>query len=388
MIIAVDVRPLLAKEITGVGAYTRELLTALIAASDSTTWVLFSNSAKMSAPLFFDNPRVKICHTNYPNKLLNLLFYSKVLSTDSLVRRGLNTPKIDHWFSPNINFTHLSKETAHTLTIHDATFKTLPAWYTPKQQLWHSLTNVPKQVADAKFILTPSENTRRDCINFLNADSAKVHTLYSGPTKTVRDFVKATPEAKELLKRGVREKYLLTKPYILYLGALEPRKNLVAAVTAFETAASKLPEKYDLVLAGGHGWKNNELFKHLENSALAQQIRYLGYVSEEQKAALMAGASVFVYPSFYEGFGLPVLDSLALGVPVITSPRSALFEVAAEAAYFAHPERPAEIATGMIALITDKILRQKKIAAGLEQANKFSWADSAARLLNLWGGTV
>lgn len=381
MRIAVDVRSLLASEQTGVGTYTKELLNALIEADTTTEWVLFSNARTLPAPYYSTNPRVTICHSRFPNIFFNTLIWFKIITLDTWVEKRMQI-KLDHWFSPNLHFTSLA-DTPYTLTIHDTTFATYPWWYTSKQRFKHWLAGAPRQITKAKYIITPSLSTARDTARYFKIPLEKISVLNPGVGQEIRAFLKFPDNEQQIKKQTLVKKYSLPENYILYLGALEPRKNIAAALAAFEAALPHLPLPYSFIIAGAHGWGNSDLFKRFSLSAAANNIKYLGYVLETEKAALIAGAGAVVYPSLYEGFGLPVLEAITLGVPIITSSRSSMFEVAGVAGAYAHPRRPVEIAEAFTTILTRSELRNKKISLGLKQSQNFSWNETAEKLLLL-----
>jgi glycosyltransferase involved in cell wall biosynthesis len=180
---------------------------------------------------------------------------------------------------------------------------------------------------------------------------------------------------------SVRQKYQLPEKYFLFLGTIEPRKNITAIITAFDFITPSLPAAYSLVIAGAPGWKNEQVVTAITASPYRNRILFLGHVPLEDKKGLYEMAEIFIYPSFYEGFGFPVLEAMASRTPVITSNRSSLPEITEGAAYMINPYRPEEIADGLQRLTSDQALRQKYIANGLVQSQKFNWKNAAATWL-------
>jgi len=367
MNIGIDIRPLMTAPRTGVGEYTYELLNAIFNIDKTNQYFLFYNSSRdVSANIpdwKYDN--VKIIGSHTPNKFFNTslgLFGRPKLDK-------MCDEKIDIWFSPNLNFTALSPKTKFILTVHDLSFEFFPEFSTRKQYLWHKAVRPKKQCGRAELIITPSENTKRDIVNYYKINPGKIKVIYPG--------IKQTSD-----NRDIKQKYNLPEKFILFLGTIEPRKNIIGLIEAFEILRNKYPATDHLVIAGAPGWKNEEIFARAKNSKYADKIHFINFVAPEDKNALYAAADLFVYPSFYEGFGFPVLEAMAAGTPVITSNRSSLPEIGGSAAYLIDPARPEQLARAMNELLTKQNLRDWHIQKGREQVNKFSWETAAEEWLN------
>jgi glycosyltransferase involved in cell wall biosynthesis len=195
------------------------------------------------------------------------------------------------------------------------------------------------------------------------------------------------PCLDESLLKDVRTKYNLPTHFILYVGMIEPRKNLVRLVEAFAKIAAFYP-KTALVLAGKKGWLNDNLFEKIKQLGLESRVLFPGFVAEADKRFLLCAADVFAYVSLYEGFGLPVLEALACGVPTLSSNTSSLPEVAGSAAMLVNPMDVDEIALGLRRLLTDTVLRQELQKASLIQAARFSWQQAATGTLQVYKQTI
>jgi glycosyltransferase involved in cell wall biosynthesis len=370
-------------ERTGVGEYTFGLLDSLFKIDRENQFFLFYNSSK---DVLTNLPKWKYDNVHYvgmkwPNKFLNLLVWLKLVKLDKLVSRKykvksrksgqtvnckLGTMNLDIWFSPNLNFTNLSKHVKHIQTIHDLSFEFFPEFFTWKQRLWHWFLSPKKQCQEAEIVVVPSESTKWDI-----CEVYKVHQVH----KVIK------------LQPGVSPDYgLLTidysqkGKYILYLGTLEPRKNVESIIRAYKFIYDLGFMIYDLVIAGSSGWKNKKLMRLIENTP---GVKYLGYVDEAEKKALFKNTSLFIFPSFYEGFGLPVLEAMAEGVPVITANRSSLTEVVGDAAYLVNPHNVKEIAIGIKLILSDNKLSDMLGERGKKQAEKFGWGKTAQEFVNL-----
>jgi glycosyltransferase involved in cell wall biosynthesis len=179
-------------------------------------------------------------------------------------------------------------------------------------------------------------------------------------------------------------KYSLPEKYLLYLGTIEPRKNIPAIIRAFHLFSQKDKQGYKLVIVGKKGWMFQEVFELVKSLELQEKVVFPGYVAEEDKPFLYAGADIFLFPSLYEGFGMPPLEAMACGVPVITSNTSSLPEVVGDAGIQTDPMDLDAISKAILDLTTDPILHQTLAAKGLQRAKGFTWEDSVKKLLNVY----
>ena len=248
----------------------------------------------------------------------------------------------------------------YVVSVHDMSVALMPQFHTLKKRMLTSRL-VPMVARRAGLVLTPSENTRRDVIRLLGLDPGRVRVIPYAPAPTFRPV---TVERDRLRTLG------LTGPYFLYVGTLEPRKNLARALRAFARVAPSLPD-HRFVIVGQRGWMYDDVLK--EASELRGRVDLLGYVAEADLPALYSHAAAFVYPSLYEGFGLPVVEAMACGTPVLTSRSSSLTEIAEGSAVLADPLDEAAIADGLMALATDEALRADLRRRGLAQAASFTW---------------
>ncbi len=368
MIIGIDARSLLTTPRTGVGEFTYELLSHLFQEESTHTYILFSNAWKLPQKLPFQSyKQVTWVTSRIPNKLLHAsirLFRYPYL--DTYVGKRANGKKIDVWISPNLHFTSLSKKVKHILTIHDVSYHHYPSFFSKKGRMWHTLVHPKAQAKRANLILTPSENTARDIIDVYSVEKSKIHTLYPGVCSHI------TSENRRSLV-DVKERYHLPDQFLLYLGTLEPRKNIDGILDAYQHS-SYLKKKMPIIFAGSLGYKGK---KYTQMIAQTDGARYIGYVDELDKHALYTLAHAFVYPSFYEGFGLPVLEAMHCGTPVITSHRTSLPEVVAEAGMLVNPYKIASLKQAMEDIIHDASLHVTYTEKVQKQAREFSWQKAA-----------
>ncbi len=263
-----------------------------------------------------------------------------------------------------------------TTTLHDMT-----CWLMPHL---HSKANVAATrwfgehiLGRAAGVIAVSESTRRDAIEILDLDPSRVTVIYPGVDDA---YFAATAEGVLAL----RQRLGLEKPYALNLGTIEPRKNVPRLLDAWKDLPGELRREYELVLAGPIGWADRATLDRL--SAPGEGVRYLGYVSEADLPSLTAGAALLAYPSLYEGFGLPVAQAMAAGVPVLTSEVSSLPEIAGDAAVLVDPESTGEIRDGFERLLTSTALRERLGGAGRRKARDYRWDASARKSLAWFAG--
>jgi len=267
---------------------------------------------------------------------------------------------------------------ASLVTVHDLGYLYFPRAHPWRQRLYLDLSTRWNARA-AAHILADSEATKTDLVARYGTPPEKITVVYPGRDETlapVRDL--ATIEA-------VKARYGIAGDYFLYLGTLQPRKNLVRLVTAFAHLATQSPSHPipRLVLAGKRGWLYGDLFTKVRHLGLEGHVCFPGYVSDEDKAALLSGAFTFVFPSLYEGFGLPVLEAQACGCPVITSATSSLPEVAGDAALLVDPGDTGAIAAAMQRVVADPALRETLAGRGFANVRRFSWTVCAESALSI-----
>lgn len=333
MNILVDIRCLLDKPYTGVAEYTLNFLNSLFKKDSRNHYFLFYNSwhqQNKDLPKF-DWPKVKVIDFHWPNKFFNfcLKFFSWP-KIDKLVEKRIRQ-KIDEVILPNFNFVAFSKKAKITLVVHDLSFEIYHEFFTFKQRFWHKLVNPKKICQNASKIITHSENTKNDLINLYKISEEKIEIRKPSLREKFKKLEKKDPQ---LLR--IKEKYHLPGKFILYLGNLDRRKNIDTLIHAFHTCLiAKLFNCY-LVVAG-QGRERKKIEKLVKDLKLEEKIKFIGYVAEEDKCALYNLAQVFVYLSFYEGFGYPVAEALTCGTPVITGHTSSLIEIQGENIIFINP---------------------------------------------------
>ncbi len=366
MRVIVDVRPMMEAKRGGVGIYAAETLSALVRRGTN-DYALFCNGRPSAFPLdmaALDGHKVREAFSRYPNRLLNASFaFLRQPKLERLVGPA------DALFLPNLNF--VATRLPYAVTVHDLSFVRSPTFFSAKQRLWHRMINVPRLLREAAAVVAVSEHTKLDVVETFGIDASKIFVASPAADSSFR------PQ-KEGAVTELRNRLGLRKPYFLYLGAIEPRKNITGIIEAFDALGTDIDA--DLVIAGGKGWLYEKIFRRAERSAKRNRIKFLGYVEAKDKPALYAGAIALVYPSFYEGFGMPPLESMAVGTPVIASNASSLGEVVGDAGLLVKPESTDSIAEAMRTVMTDEKLRAMMRERGFARARNYSWDKTAHSL--------
>jgi glycosyltransferase involved in cell wall biosynthesis len=284
--------------------------------------------------------------------------------------------KVDLFHSPDFVLPPtLTRRTV--LTVHDLSFLRVPECAQPSLE-WYLRGAVPRSVRHAALLTADSESTRRDLNELLGVPLDRVVVVPGG----VDGRFQRVTDADAL--RDVRRRYGLDRPCILYVGTIEPRKNLSRLIKAFALARTHGLDDHVLALCGKVGWLTEDIFQAAAESGLGDRVRFPGYVRDEDLPALYSAADVFAFPSLYEGFGLGPLEAMACGAPTLVSNVSSLPEVVADAAAQVDPTNVEAMAAALAALVTDSGLRARLAAAGPARAAQFTWEDAARGLLDAY----
>jgi len=267
-------------------------------------------------------------------------------------------------------------------TIHDISFEHLPQFYTAGGRFLFKLA-IGYTARRAARVITGSEYSRNDIITTYGISPERVVVTPEGVSSQF------TPVRESDRINAVRKKYGIEREYLLSVGSLQPRKNLVRLIQAYVSLRSSDDEfSHQLVIVGKKGWLYKDIFRAARSSQYVNDIIFTDYVAEEDLPALYSGAAIFIYPSIFEGFGLPVLEAMACGVPVITSNSSSLPEVVGEAALTVDPYDEEAIRQAIQRVVVDEKLRMKLSRRGLVQAQRFSWRKTAELTLSVYEEVV
>lgn len=259
--------------------------------------------------------------------------------------------------------------------VHDMSYQAYPETVRKKTRKFLELS-LPDSCRRADCIITISEFSKKEIIKYLKIEEEKIKVIPLGV-----DFQRFHPYNSVKQQKEIQKKYQVSQNYILYLGTIEPRKNLERLIRAYQCLYAENSALPDLVLAGKKGWMYEPIFQCVEELNLGHKVKFLGYVEDADVPVLLSGAKLFVFPSLYEGFGLPPLEAMACGVPVVTSAAASLPEVTQDAAILVDPYKIAEIRDGMRCLLEDEKIYQELKKRGMEQAKKFSWERVSKLLL-------
>lgn len=262
------------------------------------------------------------------------------------------------------------------ITVHDLNFLHFPQFQTPDSLAYYK-GNIQQAVDQADCILADSEATRRDLHQMLGTPLEKIKVHLLGVPENFR------PLAPEQVN-AFRARYHLPREYILFVGTFEPRKNLPGLLKAYQQLRQTMPDAPPLVIAGRRGWLFESIFEQVTTLGLRDQVRWLEDVPSADLPALYNAASVLTLPSFYEGFGFPVLEAMACGIPTVASDRGSLPEVAGDTGILIDPDQADQIAEALHLALTDSTFRARSSAAGLARAGQFTWERTAQVVLEVY----
>lgn len=366
MRIGIDGRCLQDGRNTGVEEYTRGLILFLLKNNPQDKFIIFLNAFNPIKTDFewlesFENIEIK--RFKIPNKILNFCF---CFFNWPKIDRMLNG--LDYFISPNFHFGAFTKNCKRILTVHDLSFERMPETFSWKRRLWHFFINPRKNVKEAHKIWSVSESTAQDLVSFYQVKPEKITVNYPFLND---QFFKSVEQADKHL---IIKKYNLPEKFILFLGTIEPRKNIKSLIVGFENfkKRNEWAKNYQLVIAGEKGWSNQPIIERIENSSYFEDIVFTNFIEEKDKPILYSLAQIFVYPSFYEGFGFPPLEAMALGIPTIASNCSSMPEILEDGAILINPYKPFEICLALELLLKDPKIYQKYSNKGRLQTQKIA----------------
>jgi glycosyltransferase involved in cell wall biosynthesis len=401
--IGIDITAALAQS-GGIGRYTRELVLALAAENENPAGKAFqlklfsaktkkvyhswdegqgsaSNvSGRRSGPPCNDFSRLDSPAVSYHRAWLNEQWLYRLwyrLRLPLPVQLFIGELALFH--SPDFVLPPVSGGIPTLLTVHDLSFVHFPETF-PETLVAYLNRAVPWSIRRATHVLADSQATSDDLQAIWHVPADKISVLLSGVNARFHKM----PE-KDI--HSVRRKYGLDDaPYVLTVGTVQPRKNYEMLVRAWRSVGAAFP--YSLAIAGGRGWLADKLVSSIDAQQLAGRVRILGFVDDDDLPALYSGAELFLFPSLYEGFGLPVLEAMACGIPVISSNSSSLPEVAGDACLLISPEDQGAWTAALLALLADETRRGALATAGRQQALRFTWEAAARQLLSLYATLI
>jgi glycosyltransferase involved in cell wall biosynthesis len=368
MKIAVDARPL-SIQMTGIGRYTHSLLNAMT--SFGQEWILYSDAHFETALSERDNVTIR-CGDSTPGSVSGLVY------SQGVFRSWLKNDSADLYWSPRHHLPlWLNRDTPQVLTIHDVVWKRHPETMQISTKCLENLLMAPS-IRQADKIICVSEFTRTEVAEFWPRQAGKCVAIRSGGLnpENVREF-------------GQQNEYNADSvPYILFVGTREPRKNLAGLLKAFAELTKQYASGLDLVIVGAKGWGSSDLDSHFTTSSMRARVRFEGYIEDLALQRLYVNAECLVMPSFYEGFGLPVLEAMQVGTPVVVSQGGALEEIAGHAGVLVDPYSTKSIVNGISSILNDKDFRKKLSQKAFIRAEDFSWEKAAKETLAVFQSQV
>lgn len=364
----------LQRRMSGIERYVLELILNLQKKDKENEYVLFFNK-DAAIPVIPKQENVRTFISSFPTKhrLLRLFWEHVFLSYE------INKENIDIFHGPAF-FVPLwkPKDCKYIITVHDITFVKYPKAFTWGTKLYYQFL-FPRSLQLADMIITDSESTKKDIINNYNLREEKVKVVYLG----ISD-VFLQQQSKEKIKK-VKQKYSLPEKYFLFTGVLSPRKNVETIISAFNLV-KKEPKfsDYKLLIVGRKGWLYEGIFKKVESLHFNQEVLFIDYISEEDLPVVYSLAEIYLFPSLYEGFGLPILEAMVVGCPVITSNISSMPEVAGDAALLINPLNVEELVDAITKLLENPDLKKKLLEKGYLQAKHFSWEKTAEETKDIY----
>jgi glycosyltransferase involved in cell wall biosynthesis len=369
MNICLDLSPVVHQK-AGLASYARELTTQLIQMDAGISWSAFHYDRHPPVPLpapLDALPRYVVPWSAYRWRLTTALRHFLGLSMDRSFA-GVDLFHATEHLLPRFS------SVLTVFTLHDLIFLFHPETHKPLNR-WFLTLMMPRFLRAADAVIAVSECTKRDAIRFYGIPEEKITVIYEGVNPRFRP---ASPEAIA----AVRARYNLPEHFILYVGTIEPRKNLTALLEAFHHLLAT--HDLRLVFVGKKGWLYEGFFRRLRELGLEDRVIFTGYVPDEDLPAIYSAADLFVFPSLYEGFGLPVLEAMACGTPVVCSNTSCLPEVAGDAALLVDPADVRALAGAMERALTDEALRVTLRARVMGKARGFTWEQAAQKTLMVY----
>ncbi|MFC1975426.1 glycosyltransferase family 4 protein [Chloroflexota bacterium] len=344
---------------------------------------LLKNLAQMSPDFFeysaflsdrdFQEPSLALYFSRLPTQRpVVRIFWEQFIQPLTLRRAGVDLLHALAFVAP------VAAPCPFVVTVYDLSFLRYPEAFRPFNR-WYLSQFTAHSVKQAQAVITISESTRQDVINFLGVPPERVHTIYCGSDENFRPLPAAKVEAFKASRQ-------LPDTFVLYLGTLEPRKNVDGLIRAYARWRERQPDAPPLIVAGGKGWYYHQIFELVESLNLTESIRFPGYIPQDELPLWYNAATLFVYPSHFEGFGLPVLEAMACGMPVITSTVSSLPEVTGKdgVACLVNPTDAEALAEVMNEVMADADLRASMSERGLARAAKFKWQKTARETVAIY----
>jgi len=362
----------------GIGRYTRNLVRAVAEQDTGNRYTLFVAGGRGQGDGLGDLPdNFRVRSVPVTDRLLNILWQRLRIPLPIQMVTG----RLDLFHSPDFVLPFVGRTPA-LLTVHDLSFLRVPQYFVPGFRDYLEEA-VSRGVSRAQHILADSESTLGDLVELMGVGQEKISVVYPGVERRFNRI-----EDGQILAR-VSDRYSLPQRFVLGLSTLQPRKNFEGLIEAFRSLLAGASERQEiadlhLVICGGLGWMWEELQGKVEEHGLGDRIHFAGFVRDEDLPALYSLAAVFAFPSWYEGFGLPVLEAMACGTPVVAANNSSLPEVVGEGGLMVDAANPEELAAALQRILVDQNLRDKLVTLGKAHASRYTWDSAAAALLGIY----
>ncbi len=358
----------------GIGSYVRNLFAAMQQQDTQTRYTLLTSGRPTPEHPFPEAENVRGRSILIPDRYLNILWYRW---RTPLLPATLFTGPIDIYHGPDFTLPPLPKRVRRIVTIHDLAFLEHPEYAVPSLAAYLSKV-VPEAVEAADVVATVSHEVGRTLIKHFQTPQEKLTVIPNGVGAHFRRIT------DPILLGATQHKFNLKAPLVLAVGTLEPRKNHRGLIKAFYKAQQKKNGPAMLAIAGGQGWLYEETKQLVAELKMEKKVRFLGRVTDLELVTLYSMTDMFAFPSFFEGFGVPPIEAMACGAPVITSNTSALPEVAKDAALLVDPYDIDALADALTRLTEDASLREELRQKGYQRAKQYTWAMSAQKMLTVY----
>ncbi len=358
----------------GISHHIRSLLTALAKWPGKHEYTVFVNGQDVIERLAARHPQITYVPVPWPEGQPTSRIAWEQFTLPSLIRQK----HIDVFHSPaNVLPELLPRNSAGVVTLHDLAFLRFPKVLTRTKRLYHRTFTI-RSLQRATMIISVSESTKQDAIELVGIPAGHLQTVYA----SIDERFSSMAAEEEI--NAFRQKHGLSEDFLLYLGTLEPRKNITTLIEAYAYLRRAYARTEKLILAGGKGWLYEAIYEKIAQLGLQEEVIFPGFVAESEQKLWYSAASAFVYPSLYEGFGLPVVEAMACGTPVVTSNVSSLPEAGSDIALCVEPYNVEAMAEALYKALTDQAFRQRCRAMAAVAAQRFSAQAMAERTVGVY----